>query len=74
MNKEIRMLRFQLHNRTYDSRANSVFKVLLSVDPNASVDTDPAPCKVRVESSATESDLRGALNDAGYPAERCPGI
>ncbi|MBM1171558.1 copper chaperone [Microvirga arabica] len=69
------MLRFQLRNMTtYGGRANSVFKVLLSVDPNASVDTDSATREVRVESSATKSDLLATLKDAGCPAERCPGF
>lgn len=61
------MLRFNIPNMTCGGCASSVRKALLSVDPQAHIETDPPAREVRVESAADETTLRAALADAGYP-------
>lgn len=61
------MLRFYIPNMTCGGCAQSVTKALLSVDPQARIETDPPAREVRVESTMDESAFLAALNDAGYP-------
>ena len=64
------MYQFNIPNMTCDDCAKSVTKALQSVDAGARIETDPAKREVRVETSATEADLREVLAEAGYPAEQ----
>ena len=66
------MYLFTVPNMTCGGCAKSVTKALQSVDAAAKIETDPPKRKVRVESSATEADLRAVLTEAGYPAEGAP--
>ncbi len=61
------MLRFYIPNMTCGGCAQSVTKALLSVDPQARIETDPPAREVRVESTMDESAFLAALNEAGYP-------
>ena len=64
------MYLFTVPNMTCGGCAKSVTKALQSVDAGARIETDPAKREVRVETSATEADLREVLAEAGYPAEQ----
>ena len=70
--KEPSMYLFTVPNMTCGGCAKSVTKALQIVDAAAKIETDPPKREVRVESSATEADLRAVLTEAGYPAEGAP--
>lgn len=61
------MLRFYIPNMTCGGCAKSVSKALLSVDPQARIETDAPAREVRVESTFDESAFIAALSAAGYP-------
>ncbi len=61
------MHRFYIPNMTCGGCAKSVTKALLSVDPQAGIETDALARQVRVESSVDESAFFAALSAAGYP-------
>lgn len=61
------MHRFYIPNMTCGGCARSVTKALLSVDPQARIETDPPAREARVESAFEESAFHAALNEAGYP-------
>ncbi|MCL5426859.1 MAG: heavy-metal-associated domain-containing protein [Gammaproteobacteria bacterium] len=61
------MLQFYIPNMTCGGCANSVTKALLSVDPEARIETDPPERKVQVDSTLDESAFLEALSEAGYP-------
>jgi copper chaperone len=61
------MYLFTVPNMTCGGCAKSVTKALQSVDAGAKIETDPPNRKVRIQSSATEADLRAVLSEAGYP-------
>lgn len=62
------MLSFNIPNMTCGGCAKSVTKALLSVDPQAQIETDPPTREVRIESALQESAFYAALSEAGYPA------
>ena len=64
------MLRFYIPNMTCGGCAKSVTKALLSVDPQARIETDPPTREVRVESTMDESAFLAVLDEAGYPDKR----
>ena len=64
------MLRFDIPNMTFGGCAKSVTKALLSVDPQARIETDPPMRKVRVDSALDENAFLAALREAGYPDKR----
>jgi copper chaperone len=66
-NQEIKMLRFYIPNMTCGGCAKSVTATLLSVDPQAHVETDPPAREVRVDSAMDESAFLAVLSEAGYP-------
>lgn len=66
------MYHFNIPNMTCGGCAKSVTKALLSVDPQARIETDPPTREVRVDSSADESALLAVLSEAGYPESRDP--
>ena len=61
------MLRFYIPNLTCGGCAKSVTMALLSVDPQARIETNPPAREVRVESALDEDAFLTALNEAGYP-------
>ncbi|CAI1959795.1 heavy-metal-associated domain-containing protein [Serratia quinivorans] len=61
------MLRFYIPNMTCGGCASSVTKVLLSVDPQAVIETYLAEREVIVDSSLGETPFLTALSSAGYP-------
>lgn len=64
------MLRFHIPNMTCGGCAKSVTKALLSVDPQARIETDPPAREVRVHSAVDESAFLSVLSEAGYPDKR----
>lgn len=61
------MHRFYIPNMTCGGCAKSVTKALLSVDPQAGIETDAPGRQVRVDSAVDESAFLAALSAAGYP-------
>ena len=61
------MHRFHIPNMTCGGCAQSVTKALLSVDPQARIETDPLTREVRVDSVSDESAFLAVLAEAGYP-------
>ncbi len=61
------MLHFYIPNMTCGGCAKSVTKALLSVDPQARIETDPATRDVRVDSALDKSAFLTVLSEAGYP-------
>lgn len=66
------MLRFNIPNMTCGGCAKSVTKALLSVDPQARIETDPPAREVRIDSVVDESAFGEALREAGYPSKQAP--
>jgi len=64
------MLRFHIPNMTCGGCARSVTKMLLSVDPQARIETDPSTRLARVDSALEHSAFLAALSEAGYPLPR----
>lgn len=63
------MFIFTVPNMTCGGCAKSVTKALVSVDADATIETDPSKREVRVRTSANEVALRAVLSEAGYPVE-----
>ena len=68
------MLRFHIPNMTCGGCAKSVTKALLSVDPQAHIETDPPTREVRVDSALKESVFLAVLSEAGYPAKQADAM
>lgn len=64
------MIRFNIPNMTCGGCAKSVTKTLLSVDPQARIETDPPARQVRVDSILDGSAFVAPLEEAGYPVGR----
>lgn len=64
------MLRFTIPNMTCGGCAKSVIRALLSIDPEARIETDPPTREVRVDSSIDEAAFLAVLSEAGYPGKR----
>lgn len=64
------MIRFHIPNMTCGGCAKAVTNALLSVDPQARIETDPPSREVRVDSALDASAFLAALNEAGYPDKR----
>ena len=62
------MMRFNIANMSCGGCARSVTKALLSVDPQARIETDPPNREVRIESAVDEDAFLAVLSEAGYPA------
>lgn len=70
VNKATSMHHFHIPTMTCGGCAKSVTKALLSVDPNARVETDPPARQARVDSAMAEGAFLAALAEAGYPDRR----
>ncbi|MGH8085857.1 MAG: heavy-metal-associated domain-containing protein [Lysobacter sp.] len=63
---------FHIPNMTCGGCAKSVTKALLSVDPQARIETDPPTRDVRVDSALDKSAFLAVLDEAGYPDKPAP--
>lgn len=66
------MHRFHIPAMSCGGCAKSVTKALLSVDPQALVETDPPTRAARVHSALDRSAFLGVLHEAGYPDKQQP--
>lgn len=48
--------------------ANTIAKAVQSIDPAANVEADPKTKLVKIQTVKSESAIREAIADAGYPA------
>ena len=62
------MHKFNIPTMTCGGCAKSITKALLSADPQARIETDPATHEARVDSLLDKSIFLVALSEAGYPA------
>ncbi|WP_329893146.1 heavy-metal-associated domain-containing protein [Stenotrophomonas sp. SMYL20] len=60
-------MEFHVEGMTCGGCARSVTKAIELVDPQASVQADPASRRVQVQTSASEAQIVAALTDAGFP-------
>lgn len=60
-------MEFHVEGMTCGGCARSVTKAIELVDPQASVQADPASRRVQVQTSASEAQIMAALTDAGFP-------
>ncbi|AVO30195.1 heavy-metal-associated domain-containing protein [Stenotrophomonas maltophilia] len=60
-------MEFHVEGMTCGGCARSVTKAIEGVDPQASVQADPASRRVQVQTSASEAQIVAALTDAGFP-------
>ncbi|MBA0286334.1 heavy-metal-associated domain-containing protein [Stenotrophomonas maltophilia] len=60
-------MEFHVEGMTCGGCARSVTKAIERVDPQASVQADPASRRVQVQTSASEAQIVAALTDAGFP-------
>ena len=67
------MHRFHIPAMSCGGCAKSVTKALLSVDPQARIETDPPTRTARVHSALDRSAFLGVLHEAGYPDKPQPG-
>ena len=61
------MIRFHIPNMTCGGCARSVTKALLSIDPQARIETDPPAREARMDSALDKSAFLAVLSEAGYP-------
>lgn len=60
-------MEFHVEGMTCGGCARSATKAIELVDPQASVQADPASRRVQVQTSASEAQIVAALTDAGFP-------
>ncbi|MEN9518211.1 MAG: hypothetical protein RLZZ381_799 [Cyanobacteriota bacterium] len=60
-------IELKVPNMACSACAETITKVVQSIDPNAEVQADPQTKQVMVESSVSESSVREAIAAAGYP-------
>lgn len=61
-------MQFHIENMTCGGCARGVTRAIQSVDPGASVQTDPPARKVVVTSNQPRAAFEAALAEAGFPA------
>lgn len=61
------MIIFHIPNMTCGGCARSVTKALLSIDPQARIETDPPAREARMDSALDKSAFLVVLSEAGYP-------
>lgn len=64
------MLRFHIPNMACGGCANSVSKIVSSIDSKTHIEIDRASREVRVDTRVNEKAILAALEKAGFPAER----
>ncbi|RWA54633.1 heavy metal transport/detoxification protein [Cupriavidus sp. UYMSc13B] len=60
-------MQFHLDDMTCGGCARTVTKAIQTIDPTASVVTDPPTRLVQVQTSASEEQIVTALREAGFP-------
>ena len=60
-------MQFHLDDMTCGGCARTVKAAIQSVDPGASIVTDPSTRLVQVQTAASEEQVAAALREAGYP-------
>ncbi len=60
-------MEFHVEGMTCGGCVRSVTKAIELIDPQASVQADPASRRVQVQTSASEAQIVAALTDAGFP-------
>ena len=60
-------MQFHLDDMVCGGCARSVTKAIQTIDPGATVVTDPATHRVEVKTSASEERIVAALREAGFP-------
>lgn len=69
------MISFRVDDMTCGHCTAAITKALRAIDPGARVQVDLATHRVDIESSSADvSRLRGAIEDAGYPAMLVEGV
>ncbi len=61
-------MELKIENMTCGGCAKSVTKAIQSVDPHAKVETNPSARTARLKTSAPQTAILQALDEAGYPA------
>ena len=61
-------MQFHVKDMTCGGCAKSVTKAITNLDRNAKVDTDPVSRTVKVETSASQTEVLRVLASAGFPA------
>lgn len=62
-------LNLKVPNMACGDCAKAITKAVLSADPSASVKADPQTKMVNIESLGSETAIKKAIAEAGYPAE-----
>jgi copper chaperone len=60
-------MQFHIDNMTCGGCARAVTRAIQSVDPGASIDTDPPSRLVKVDTAASQEQVVAALREAGFP-------
>ncbi len=60
-------MQFYLDNMTCGGCARAVAGAIQSIDPSASITTDPPTRRVQIQSSAPQEEIVSALREAGFP-------
>jgi copper chaperone len=60
-------MQFHIDNMTCGGCARTVTRAIQSVDPDASIDTDPPSRVVKVDTAASQEQIVAALREAGFP-------
>jgi copper chaperone len=60
-------MKFHVENMTCGGCARAVTAAVKSINPAARVEADPPTRAVQVESSRPETEIRAALEQAGFP-------
>lgn len=60
-------MQFHIDNMTCGGCARTVTRAIQSVDPDASIDTDPPSRLVKVDTAASQEQIVAALREAGFP-------
>ena len=60
-------MQFHLDDMTCGGCARTVTRAIQSIDPGASVKTDPPARLVQIETSAPQEQIVSALREAGFP-------
>ncbi|MDU8912262.1 heavy-metal-associated domain-containing protein [Aestuariicoccus sp. MJ-SS9] len=62
-------MQLQIPNMTCGGCANSILKVVRSIDPNAEVEADPVTRRVTIDPAEPQGRFVSTLSEAGYPPE-----
>ncbi|WP_029000042.1 heavy-metal-associated domain-containing protein [Azohydromonas australica] len=66
------MIAFEINDMTCGHCVGAITRAVKATDPQAQVDVDLARHLVQIDSAAQVTQLRQAIEDAGYPARPVP--